>query len=404
MSVPLTINGVTFQYPQENDKHWGPVLTNWSTAVTNGMLQKAGGSFHLTAEVDFGTAFGIKVLSIKYPTGNIGSTGFLRLPNAAQIVWRNAIGNADLVLTVDASNQLLFNGVPIGATSSLTDGHIYVGNALNQPADVAMTGDITITNTGVTAIGAGKVTNTMIQTAAGIALNKLAALAASQIAVTDGSGFLTSVSTPTITELSYVGGATSNLQAQIDAIAADVITNTPVGSMLDFAGSSAPSGWLVCNGSVISQTTYASLYAVIGSTWNTGGEGAGNFRLPDFRRRVAVGSGGSGTGTLGNSVGDTGGAETVALSTAEMPSHTHSASVTDPGHAHVEKVYVAGGGSFKAVGSSSATSGGSTFNADFPGSTADNTTGITVSNSSTGSGNAHNNIQPSAIVTKIIKY
>lgn len=47
--------------------------------------------------------------------------------------------------------------------------------------------------------------------------------------------------------------------------------------------SSAPAGWLKANGAVISQTTYASLYAVIGTTFNTGGEGAGNFRLPDCR-------------------------------------------------------------------------------------------------------------------------
>lgn len=219
MSVPLIVNGVTYNYPQEGDVHWGPVLTAWSTAVTNGMLQKAGGSFPLTAEVDFGSSFGIAVKSIKSKETNISSTGFLRLGNASPgLVWRNAANSADLPLTVNSSNQLTFNGTPIAATASLTNSHIFVGNASNFPADVAMSGDITITNAGVTAIGAGKVTNSLIQAAAGISVNKLAALSASQIAVTDGSGFLTTFSTPTLTELLYVAGVTSAIQTQLNNI------------------------------------------------------------------------------------------------------------------------------------------------------------------------------------------
>jgi microcystin-dependent protein len=57
---------------------------------------------------------------------------------------------------------------------------------------------------------------------------------------------------------------------------------TPSGVIQMFAGTSAPTGWLFCNGAVISQTTYATLFAVIGTTYNTTGEGAGNFRLPNF--------------------------------------------------------------------------------------------------------------------------
>lgn len=158
MSVPLIINGVTFNYPQQFDLNWGPTLTNWSTAVTNGMLQKAGGAFTLTSEVDFGASFGLKVLSLKSKETNIAATGILRLANASTgVVWRNALNSADLALTVNSSNQLTFNGINVGAATSLTDSHIFVGNASNQPADVAMSGDITIANTGVTAIGSKKV-------------------------------------------------------------------------------------------------------------------------------------------------------------------------------------------------------------------------------------------------------
>ncbi len=215
MSVPLTINGVTFQYPQEFDKHWGPVLTNWSTAVTNGMLQTSG----------------INAASlIKSATANPSGTGFLRLAKTDAISWRNNANSADLPLAINSSNQLTFNGTPIGASTALTNGHIFVGNASNQPADVAMSGNVTISNTGTTTIGAGQITNSMIVSSAGIAINKLAALTASQIVVTDGSGFLTNVSSPSLTELGYLAGVTSAIQTQINAL------TTSLGNYLPLVG------------------------------------------------------------------------------------------------------------------------------------------------------------------------
>lgn len=218
MTVPLIINGVTFNYPQQFDLNWGPTLTNWSTAVTNGMLQKAGGSFALTSEVDFGSSFGIKVKGIKSEESNIAQSGYLRLANAsAGLVWRNAANNADLSLTVNASNQLTFNGINVGASTSLTNAHIFVGNVSNQPADVAMSGDISITNAGVTTIGAGTITNAKIIAAAGISVNKLAVLTVSQIVTSDGSGFLTTTASPTLTELSYLAGVSSAIQTQLNA-------------------------------------------------------------------------------------------------------------------------------------------------------------------------------------------
>lgn len=219
MSVPLVINGVTFQYPQQFDKNWGPTLTNWSTAVTNGMLQKGGGVFTLTAETDFGTSYGLKVKSLKSQESNIAQTGVLRLANAsAGVVWRNAANGADLPLTVNASNQLTFNGTSIGATTALTDGHILVGNVTNQPADVPMTGDISITDTGLTSIGSGKVLDTHVGASAAIALSKLATLSVSQLVVTNGSGILTTSASPTLIELSYLSGVSGALQTQLNSL------------------------------------------------------------------------------------------------------------------------------------------------------------------------------------------
>ena len=82
-----------------------------------------------------------------------------------------------------------------------------------------------------------------------------------------------------------------------------------------FAGSSAPSGWLICNGQAVSRTTYAALYAVIGTTYGAG-DGSTTFNVPNLVNKTVRGS---------NSLGKTGGADTVTLSTANLPAHTHGA-------------------------------------------------------------------------------
>ena len=182
----------------------------------------------------------------------------------------------------------------------------------------------------------------------------------------------------------------------------------PTGAILDFGGISAPSGFLLCDGSVVSQTTYANLFATISTIWNTGGEGAGNFRLPNFQRRTAVGSGGAGTAILGNTVGNTGGAETDTLTIAEIPS---GIPVTDSGHYHnvwssasntVTALGFGDGGAVTVPGSNGNVSEGYRGVLSGSGEQAIQTsaTGISVG----GSGAAHNNMQPSVVVTKIIKY
>jgi microcystin-dependent protein len=194
-------------------------------------------------------------------------------------------------------------------------------------------------------------------------------------------------------------------------------TTMPTGALLDYAGTSAPTGWLGCDGSAVSRTTYANLFTAIGTTWGVG-DGATTFNLPDFRRRVAVGSGGSGTATLANSVGSTGGAETHTLTSGELashthtgPSHTHSFSGTTSGqsadHTHngydTNNAYNASGGgdgiNYQTYGAGSGTSNDHTHT--YSGSTGAEGTGAT---GSAGSGTAHNNVQPSAVVLKIIKY
>lgn len=388
MSIPLTINGAVFEYPQNFDEDWGVDATGWAQAVTAGALYLSGGNFPLTAQVNFGNSFGIKVLNVTTETANPATIGYLKLSKTDSIVFRNNANSANLVLGIDGSDMLNFNGTPLGLTS-LTNGDIYVGNASNVPVSVALSGDATITNTGVLTITNNAVTNAKVSTTANIAVSKLAALTASRAVATDTSGFITPSAT-TATELGYVNGVTSSIQAQINAIAAVTV---PSGVMVDFGGIAAPTGWLLCDGSSYTTASQPSLFAAIGYSW--GGSGA-NFNVPNMTRRVGMGSGGSGTGTIGNAVGNTGGEETHVLTTPEIPSHTHTP--TDPGHAHVETATLAGG---VTTSLAATTSRDTTSAANMSVNTLSATTGITIGN--TGGGGAHNNVQPSAVVLKIIK-
>ena len=117
----MIINGVTFEYPQLGDLDWADEATGWASAVTQGMLQKAGGSFTLTAEVDFGATFGLRAAYLRSKATNPAGTGFIRLGNTQNISWRNFANSADLPLSVNASNQLTFNGAVIPTTGGFTD-------------------------------------------------------------------------------------------------------------------------------------------------------------------------------------------------------------------------------------------------------------------------------------------
>jgi microcystin-dependent protein len=198
---------------------------------------------------------------------------------------------------------------------------------------------------------------------------------------------------------------------------------THCGALEDFSGpaSYVPNGWLLRYGQAVSRSTYADLFALYGTTYGVG-DGSTTFNLPDDRGRVAVGldnMGGSDAGRLSvsNTLGGTGGAETVTLSSTEMPSHTHTIDhdhangFTNPDGAHTHSVAVGedGGdlldGAFvgsatgeNAVGAGPTTtssSGSHTHLMDIP--------AYSGSSGSAGSGGAHNNMPPYILVNKIIR-
>ena len=144
----MTINGVVYNYPEPGDEDWGPDATDWAAAVTNGMLQKTAGLFQLLAEVDFGTAYGVKSLYYKSRTSNVADAGQIRLAQADVINWRNNANSGNLSLGVSASDVLQFNGVDIQGAISVTD---------------TSTIDLTLTGTALSAdVIANSITNALL--------------------------------------------------------------------------------------------------------------------------------------------------------------------------------------------------------------------------------------------------
>ena len=105
-----------------------------------------------------------------------------------------------------------------------------------------------------------------------------------------------------------------------------VNTNTPVGSISLFAGTTAPNGWLICDGSAVSRTTYANLFSVIGTTYGTG-DGSTTFNIPNLKGKVPVGLDSSDTSF--DTIGETGGEKTHTLTNNELPRITGSFSTSD---------------------------------------------------------------------------
>ena len=170
----------------------------------------------------------------------------------------------------------------------------------------------------------------------------------------------------------------------------------PAGLVFPYAGTSAPSGYLLCDGSAVSRSTYSTLFTAVATTYGTG-DGSSTFNLPDLRGRVIAGQDDMGgasanrltnqTGGLdGDTLGATGGSETHTLTTAQLAAHTHGAGT----YVANTTRRVGGGGSGSHVDMSDAASNtAQTFS-------------VSGTSGSAGSGAAHNNVQPTIILNYII--
>jgi len=177
----------------------------------------------------------------------------------------------------------------------------------------------------------------------------------------------------------YVNAIFSSLTTYVDTtLAGKVDKLNIIGLIAPFATSTVPTDWLECNGAAVSRTTYAVLFASIGTSFGVG-DGSTTFNLPDLQGRAPIGSG-TGASLTARTVGQQLGTETHTLTVNEMPAHTHD---------------------FR------------TYNANFDhqgsateGSTKDDGDGSFIDASavqSAGGGQAHNNMQPSLVVKYYIR-
>jgi len=119
VSISLNINGIVYPFPVEGEENWGPDVTNWAQAITQGALLKGTGVlgatqvFTLTGDVDFGATYGLRVAYLRSRTATAATSGLVRLANAEEINWRNQANSANLPLRVSTANWLQFNSIDL---------------------------------------------------------------------------------------------------------------------------------------------------------------------------------------------------------------------------------------------------------------------------------------------------
>jgi microcystin-dependent protein len=215
----------------------------------------------------------------------------------------------------------------------------------------------------------------------------------------------------------FMGVTSAKAVTFASSVTADTLVGTngvsgpgtiPVGGTILWWTDTLPTNYLWCNHAAVSRTTYAALFALIGTTYGAG-DGSTTFNLPDLRDVAPVGKGTMGgasaagriTNYVTTALGTVIGACLHLLTTGEMPSHTHTATstVTDPGHTHDGIT----GGVQSGSGATRMSAFTGTTNAT--GVVASATTGVTVatSNANTGGGTSHDNVSPGTICNFIIR-
>jgi microcystin-dependent protein len=210
-----------------------------------------------------------------------------------------------------------------------------------------------------------------------------------------------------------VTATTTSGNTGLSSVSEDLTAFGLVGAVVEGAG--IPSGTTI---TALTATTITMSAAATASAsgvsirllpWGAG-DGSTTFNIPDFRDRTPAGRGDMGGtaanrltglsgGVDGRRLGSYGGAEVHTLTTAQMPSHGHTATVTDPGHEHSVSDFYA---RFRGSGGTINFTAGATFDTFSP-DVQPATTGITVANANTGGDAAHNNVQPTGILNFIIR-
>lgn len=190
----------------------------------------------------------------------------------------------------------------------------------------------------------------------------------------------------------------------------------PTGAVLPYAGSAAPTGYLLCDGSTFNGDQYPELRDVVGDTYGT--HSGTSYYLPNLKGRIPVGR--DAAQTEFDAMGETGGSKTHTLTQTEMPVHTH----TQNAHLHAVIGFTGDDGSHRHTydyentgsalrGTSAPTANTATVANTVTGNTSFagthnhgillNSQNETATNQNTGGGGAHNNLQPYVVLNYIIK-
>lgn len=279
MATIVTWNGGSFTVPETGEENWGGVtkVDGLLVSLAQNGLQKTGGTFTLSADIDFGSAAGLKTAYYK-SRGTVATAGILRLAKTESVAWLNNAGSGNNTLATDVSDQLLYNGVVIvgstgitpvaaggtGFASYSTGDILYAsGAAALSKLAIGSANKVMTTNgtapawnllvnaniDAAAAIAYSKLTLTTsivngdIAVAAAIAYSKLAALTVSRLLVSDGSGIV-SVSAVTSTEAGFVAGLTSSAVGTTQTQSLSGKTFTDAVTLTQIATPSNPSAGL----------------------------------------------------------------------------------------------------------------------------------------------------------------
>lgn len=449
MSQNVTYNGVVYPIPTTGDENWGTSLTTYLVAIPSGCLQKTGGGFTLLADVNFGNTYGLLSKYFSSRALNPAQTGLVRLGVSDSIAWRDLANTQDLILSL-ISDSLCFGGSEIilqDSTQTLFN-KIFSSCEINNylgfetgtsPTPSSGTVNFFYNGTFLAYTDSTATTKTIVDNSSSQTLtNKTLTSPVLSTPSFTSYGDFTEISTPgsnpssgvlrvySKTDNNLYTLNSSGVELQISTVAPAV----PSGTIQMWPGTvTPPAGYLICDGSAVSRTTYSVLFGIIGETWGQG-DNSTTFNLPDFRglfpRGVDQGAGRDPDASSRTAIatGGNSGALVGSLQTSNFASHNHTQNahnhtqdahnhgqnahnhtqnshahgISDPGHSHSIPTQNTGGSAGFSKGGNNATNtatGDSSTNISISAQTATNISATATNNPTTAtnqSATATNNV------------